>query len=158
MRKSKVNPGWLEAQLAPLLHRSLSPDEQRVLQAEFSRQRRDLWEDLGQLLFVEILSHPAEADDIRRAVWRVSKRLARESLKTHSLSPAVEVSQSERATDIEELRQEIQEFLTHLSDYERSLILTLLDDTPMGVSDSPEQKRRLRSSIRKIRETYRKYC
>lgn len=75
-----MNSGWLddyERELALLLNRSLLDRERQVLQAEFLRHGRCLWEDLGQLLFVEILSHPAESDDIRRAVWRVSKRLSR---------------------------------------------------------------------------------
>ena len=78
MRRLNVNPGWLndyEGQLSQWLHRSLLESERQVIRSEFLRQRNSLWEDLGQLLIVEILSHPAEAEDIRRAVWRVSKRL-----------------------------------------------------------------------------------
>lgn len=120
--------------------------------AEFSRHRRDLWEELGQILFVESLSHPQEADDIQRAVWRVSKRLSRENLKTRTLRLDFDVSQIEREND-----HEVKEFLSRLSDHERALVQLLLDETPLGVSDPPEQKKRLRSSIRRIREKFQKY-
>lgn len=146
-----MNPGWLEAQLVPLLHRSLSQNEQRVIQAEFSHHRRDLWEDLGQLLFVEILSHPKETDDIRRAIWRVSKRLSRETLKSRSQLLDSDLIQPVATTEPVETRLQIEEFLSRLSDHDRALVQMLLDGTPEDIQMTPEQRKRLCSSFRKIR-------
>ncbi len=155
-----MNPGWLETQLVPLLHRSLSLDEQVAIRAEFSRHRRDLWEELGQLLFVEILWKCKElqvAGDIRQAVWRVSKRLARENQKTHSLSTDIDLTQPDSKTNHTEARLQIEEFLSFLTDHERALVQVLLDGTPVDGAHAPEQRKRLQSSIQKIQEKYQKY-
>lgn len=149
-----MNPALLEleSQLELVLKRHLTAEERKALSGELFRQSTpDQLEYLETLLLIEVAESHKSDLDIRKVIWRISKRLVRSLERRKSISDSDIASLRSRESPPEN-EILLADLIASLSDQERAIVQAILDEIPMKTLAQTIGSRLLRTTLQELRK------